>query len=874
MPTLSKPKATSLEDRLPMAHFYGTLPTDLVDAFRRNQVVVYVGAGASISAGLPSWDGLLNICLDEVRKRTNVDQRTIDRLKKERNLFMAAEWLKRCGNELNIKQILATYFENHSCVPSIVHHGVSRLAFRLVLTTNFDTLLEASCNPTYKMPIHTYQQTSAILSEIVNGRPAIIKIHGSVHDASTLVFTQSDVRALMYQSKTFNECLKTLLLTQKFFFIGSSLRDPDVIRLLDEVDYLSNGQHGPHFAILLGDECDKNYSDYLFENYKIKVFWIPEPEKQEKKLNWQTQLVSKLLRDISGKIAEESSNAVKAEWLHWEPFVLIDVAQQYLKFAIELTGSDLGTIGLLDDLRSQRLYKIGFSHNAAFGRDTNIKPTFENREQRRVFFGHSNRIYPKEELGDKFLQMNTPLFNNEVSDQTGDQAVDEVMKVMGDESGKSLFVPIFCAGQKAGILKVGSRMTNAFTKEHLKALQTIAEKVGSAYLAYHRRKESGRGLVPYLNNMKKFMDAMTITKELDDLHASILLYSIDYGSGIMQAHPWNLGPDAKQGEDPFTWEFKETSLATSVLKNCHRISIDDARKQNEPILGRRGVEHYNIQGAVRGIPIMVLGIISGVLVYWSNDGTNGKALVESECDKIERLANMLANSPDVDENYKLEERRGWMFLKALSETIELSPSRKWSRSGLKELDAATSASLQGKLLNLLVHEACGLARVRLWQVSKNENGKMELLDSSTSSGAEIDGIPLRGGYIGVENTFGNNYVRLALDRAEKDSLAFFESSATFGNSDSQCARLNKDPSGSWIVGPIVLKRASDFVPWGYITADNHYPVDSKIKSTPGIERHPGTRVWNFQRTCVDLVTCLMGELFQSTQEIGLDGQIS
>lgn len=35
------------------------LPSELIDAFRENRAAVFVGAGASVAAGLPNWDDLI-----------------------------------------------------------------------------------------------------------------------------------------------------------------------------------------------------------------------------------------------------------------------------------------------------------------------------------------------------------------------------------------------------------------------------------------------------------------------------------------------------------------------------------------------------------------------------------------------------------------------------------------------------------------------------------------------------------------------------------------------------------------------------------------------------------------------------------------------
>ncbi|RYZ28690.1 MAG: hypothetical protein EOP49_41270, partial [Sphingobacteriales bacterium] len=118
----------------------------LVDAISSQKAVVYVGAGASISAGLPDWKALLVSSL--IKAKANLKEfdndnsnfsksfNLAEKLLREGDFLMSAELLQQVlGNELG-EHIWETFKKTSQ--PSQIHKAISRIPFSTAITTNYD----------------------------------------------------------------------------------------------------------------------------------------------------------------------------------------------------------------------------------------------------------------------------------------------------------------------------------------------------------------------------------------------------------------------------------------------------------------------------------------------------------------------------------------------------------------------------------------------------------------------------------------------------------------------------------------------------------------------------------------------------------------
>jgi hypothetical protein len=104
----------------------------------------------------------------------------------------------------------------------------------------------------------SWSDGQSIIKFIKKREFTIIKAHGDAGNAAKAIVIQRSYRSLMRERK-FVHGFGTLLSLNNFLFIGSSLRDPDILSLLDEGKSLYEEDFGPHFAFLFDSEVDTIY---------------------------------------------------------------------------------------------------------------------------------------------------------------------------------------------------------------------------------------------------------------------------------------------------------------------------------------------------------------------------------------------------------------------------------------------------------------------------------------------------------------------------------------------------------------------------------------------------------------------------------------
>jgi hypothetical protein len=101
--------------------------------------------------------------------------------------------------------------------------------FDRVITTNWDPFLERSLGVLVPMV------EDSDLAFWDDSRKQVLKIHGCITRPSTLVATTEDYRAWMTRNPLILNKLKDLVTTKTVIFVGYSIRDPDLIRVFDEL---------------------------------------------------------------------------------------------------------------------------------------------------------------------------------------------------------------------------------------------------------------------------------------------------------------------------------------------------------------------------------------------------------------------------------------------------------------------------------------------------------------------------------------------------------------------------------------------------------------------------------------------------------------
>lgn len=830
----------------------------LIDAISAKSSVVYVGAGASLPVGLPSWRTFLTQCIHHAKRANNVASiwRQAEQSLAEGDYLTCADLVQNEIGHLLEKYVWDTF--GHASTPSLIHQAISRIPFSLAVTTNYDRLLE-SAYP--KRPnVWTWRDPEAIFSSLKHGRFAIVKMHGDVGNGPSLVLTKTQYRDLMHLNRSFNNCLSTILSLNTFLFIGSSLRDHDLLRLMDDARLTYGPDFGPHYAVMFSDEVDSSFAKLLRDSYNINVILCKKPENANG--DWRTKSVCSFLKVLSGKVSKKEILNQQAVALDAGLFSLKDTSSSIVSNVVVRTGANRGSVAFVKDLNLHGLYST-VEIDLANATEINSKtPLHENLTKPSV--EPSGLLIPPDSmLGYLFVQGGNDckyVYSENISNRHYSANFDTSNiphhKATHTDTKSVLACQILSEGQQVGIMALKSYELDAFTQDHLSALMTAAVSAGAAFNEFRQRERASRGIGPFINNMPEFNRLMGMSRQLRPLQLSFLLYEIDYLNGIVTAKYDSRYVKPKNPDKPFEYRFEDRSLATEVLRARKAVTINDAEQGAESAnisISQKGVEFFGIKGLVYAVPIYVEGTVSSILVSWSRTADQNLKRLTS---RISRLAHVIANDPDRDRDIQLEKRRSYKLFRVTNRILkEVDKDKNWEEQNLK--DNVFREELIKRLLKTLTHSACGLARVRMWQFLKKDGEDIfRCTHSYTILKATLEGKDQENAYVGIETNALDPYCKYTIARYSENPFALHQHSSMFGQLDENCQKLDKDPNGSWIVGPIVSRHGRLL---GFIAADNHYPANDEINNDiiPSKEKYINETDSTFQRLVVDVISDLL-----------------
>ncbi|WP_157903305.1 SIR2 family protein [Cupriavidus malaysiensis] len=212
---------------------------DLLRDLAEQRVVLFLGAGVSASSaidGSPAFKGWPEFLKDAAKSRQEHLRDQVIDLVKSKDYLLACQLLQ--DDYEDEWQELITEEYGKAAEPSRLHKSLISLKQRLLITTNFDKLLEtawAQCVPTGNRSFKVISQIEESVFRCLKDHdtPYLIKLHGSVDNTSSLIFSRSEYIRLAFGNNRYATFLDAILLNYTILFVGFSMDDPAISSLME-----------------------------------------------------------------------------------------------------------------------------------------------------------------------------------------------------------------------------------------------------------------------------------------------------------------------------------------------------------------------------------------------------------------------------------------------------------------------------------------------------------------------------------------------------------------------------------------------------------------------------------------------------------------
>lgn len=221
------------------------IPLSLVEEFKHNRVALFVGAGISINAGLPSWEELLNY----LGKSTINNSSESNKFYASCNYQEKAQYLYDMSDKVTIINTIKDFFSRQEKIENKIYEKIALLPIDTIITTNWDNLLENEFSKKGINFIKIWKDDQ--ISSFTNGCKTIIKLHGTFEDPQSIIFSEDDYTAFYNKNQLMKIFLSTLLARSTILMVGYSYQDANFKVINDFVKNQLRENHKKIYALFL-----------------------------------------------------------------------------------------------------------------------------------------------------------------------------------------------------------------------------------------------------------------------------------------------------------------------------------------------------------------------------------------------------------------------------------------------------------------------------------------------------------------------------------------------------------------------------------------------------------------------------------------------
>lgn len=238
-----------------------SIPPELQEDLKNQQVVILAGAGVSLYAHYPNWKELLIEIFKKISRDKDPKYKPYIELIQSGaiNLLSALDEIKQF--EPVAREVLK---EKFNTVPSnlelSIHKKIANIS-RRIITTNYDRLFEMATGISPICPGYTFE-----LAKLAHLKEYIFKVHGSIENVAGCILFKEDYNSLYKCSNAAYSELRNLVMNHTVLCIGSSMSDPYMGSIFSAISDLYRQYKRNHY-IITTDNSD--YSEYNIQPIRI-----------------------------------------------------------------------------------------------------------------------------------------------------------------------------------------------------------------------------------------------------------------------------------------------------------------------------------------------------------------------------------------------------------------------------------------------------------------------------------------------------------------------------------------------------------------------------------------------------------------------------
>ena len=268
------------------------------EAARQNRLVVFVGAGASASAGVPTWSTLINEIKNEL---------PLDVIKNETDYLKIAQLYKEQRGEKEFLERIQDILRVNTVAPSLIHDAIINLNPCHIITTNYDNLLEQAILRNNKR-FHIVRHDEDMPYN--HGERMLIKMHGDF-ESRRIVLTENDYYDYELNYPLIRSFIISLFASKLVLFVGFSFNDSNIKYILRWVEQALHGHM--QRVYWLADRNLTNLEATYYSNKNIQTLYIdPQEVVLQNKIyqEEQSENLLKRLRVLSNDYRQNNDSVI------------------------------------------------------------------------------------------------------------------------------------------------------------------------------------------------------------------------------------------------------------------------------------------------------------------------------------------------------------------------------------------------------------------------------------------------------------------------------------------------------------------------------------------------------------------------------------